>query len=96
MYNTDIDRRWARSQYVRVDSCTCKLIDVASAATQGNVSGLQLFLVLFHLLLFLHSGKQSLWNADDCTLVAAVPSPGERVAVTESLSSGLHRISMMK
>ena len=32
--------------------------------------------------------------ADDSTLVAVVPSPGERVAVTGSLNPDLRRVSM--
>ena len=32
--------------------------------------------------------------ADDSTLVAVVPSPGERVAVSESMNRDLHRVSV--
>ena len=32
--------------------------------------------------------------ADDSTLVAVVPSPGERVAVSESMNSDLNRVSV--
>ena len=32
--------------------------------------------------------------ADDSTLVAVVPSPGERVAVSESMNRDLNRVSV--
>ena len=32
--------------------------------------------------------------ADDSTLVAVVPSPGERVAVSESMKLDLNRVSL--
>ena len=34
-----------RSQYVVVDGCCSKLVNVVSGVTQGSVSGLQLFLL---------------------------------------------------
>ena len=33
-------------------------------------------------------------NADDSTLVAVVPSPGERAAVSESMNRDLNRVSV--
>ena len=33
-------------------------------------------------------------TADDSTLVAVVPSPGERVAVTDSMKGDLNRVSV--
>ena len=42
-----------------------------------------------------NNNKNKLYgNAEDSTFVAVVPSPRERVAVTESLSRELNRVSM--
>ena len=48
---------------------------------------------LVHRGAFLYSGTQALRFADDSTLVAVVPSPAERVAVTESMNHDLNRVS---
>ena len=37
-----------RSQFVVVDGCRRKLVDVESIVHQGSVLGLQLFVLLFH------------------------------------------------
>ena len=69
-----------RSQYVVVDGCRSKLVKVVPGVPQGSVLGPQLFLLytpeLFSIVKNLLYGY-----ADDSTLVAVVPSPGERVAV---------------
>ena len=43
---------------------------------------------------FLYSGKLTLRHADDSTLVAVVPSTGEKVAVTESPNRDLNMVSV--
>ena len=70
-----------RSQYVVVDGCHSKSVDVVSAVPQGSVSGLQLFL-LYTAELFSIVENKLYSYADDSTQVAVVPSPGERVAVS--------------
>ena len=77
-----------RSQYVMVDGCQSKLVNVVSDGPHGSVLVAQLFLLYtaerFAMLENKHYGY-----ADDSTLVAAVPSPGERVPVTKSLNKGI-------
>ena len=73
-----------RSQYVMVDGCWSKLVDVVSGVPKGSVLGHLLFL-LYTSEIFLHSGKS--------TLMAVVPSLGVRVTVAESLIRDLGRIS---
>ena len=79
------------SQYVVVDGCRSKLINMVSGVFRGSVLGQKLF--LRHRRAFLHGGKQANAHADDFTLVAVVPSPSERVAVTESLNLDLNRVT---
>ena len=43
---------------------------------------------------FLYSGNKLYGYADDSTLVAVVPSPTERVAVSESMNRDLNRVSV--
>ena len=69
-----------QSQYVLVDGCRSKLVNVVSGVPQGSVLGPLLFLLntseLFSIL-----EKKLIGYADDSTLMAVVPSPGARVTV---------------
>ena len=80
-----------RSQHVMVDGCR-KLVNVASGVSQGSVLGPLLFL-LYTFELFSVLENKLIGYADDSTLIAVVPSPGLRVAVTESLSRDLVKVS---
>ena len=82
-----------RSQYVVMDGCHSKLVNVVSGVPQGSVLGQQLFLL--HTAELFSTVENKLYdNADDSTLVAVVPSPGERVAVSESMNRDLNRVSV--
>ena len=81
----------SRSQYVVVDGCRSKLVDVVSGVPQGSVLCPQLFLLYTAELFFIVENKL---YADDSTLVAVLPSPGERVAVSESMNRDLNRVSV--
>ena len=83
-----------RSQYVVVDGCRSKLVNVVTGVTQGSVLVPQLFLLIVYCRAFLYSGKQAYGCADDSTLVAVVPSLGEREAVSESMNRDLIRDSV--
>ena len=76
-----------------VDGCRSKLVNVVSVVPQARVLGLQLFL-LFTKELFSTEEIKLYGYADDTILVAVVPSPGERVAVTESMNRDLNRVSV--
>ena len=82
-----------RSQYVVVDGCRSQLVNVVLGAPQGSVLGPQLFL-LYTAELFSIVENKLYSYADDSTLVAVVSSPGERVAVSESMNRDLNRVSM--
>ena len=69
-----------RSQYVVVDGCRSELVNVVSGVPQGSVLCPQLFL-LYTAELFSIVENKLYGYADGSTLVAVVPSPGERVAV---------------
>ena len=72
-----------RSLYVVVDGSRSKLVNVVSGVPQGYVLGPQLFLLYIAELFSIVENKLNGY-ADDSTLVAVVPSPTQRVAVTES------------
>ena len=64
-----------------------------SGVPQGSVLGLQLFLLYTAELVSIVENKL-FGHADNSTLVAVVPSPGESVAVSESMNSDLNRVSV--
>ena len=81
-----------RSQYVLVDGCRSKLVNVVSGVPQGSALGLLLFL-LYTSELFSILENKLIGYADDSTLIAVVPSPGVRVTVAESLNRDLVRVN---
>ena len=81
-----------RSQHVMVDCCQSKLVDAVSGVPQSSVLGLLLF-ILCTSELFSILENNLIGYADDSTLMAAVPSPGVRVTVEESLISYLDWVS---
>ena len=76
-----------------MDGCRSKLVNVVSGVPQGSVLGPQLFL-LYIAELFSIVENKLYGYADDSTLVAVVPSPGERVAVSEYMNRDLNRVSV--
>ena len=66
---------------------------MVSGVPQGSVLGPQLFL-LYTAELFSIVENRLYGYADDSTLVAVVSSPGERVAVSESINRDLNRVSV--
>ena len=82
-----------RSQYIVVDGCRSKLVNVVSGVHQGSVLGPLLFL-LYTAELFSVVENKLYGYADHSTLVAVVPSHGERVAVSESMNRHLNRVSV--
>ena len=81
-----------RSQYVLVDGCRSKLVNVVSGVPQGTVFGTLLFL-LYTSELFFNLENKLIGYADDSTLMAVEPSPGARVTVAESLNRDLVRVN---
>ena len=81
-----------RSQYVLVDGCGSKLVNVVSGVPQGSVFGPLLFLLHTSELFSILENKL-IGYADDATLMAVVPSPGDRVTVAESLNRDLVRVN---
>ena len=77
-----------------VDGCRSKLFNVASGVPQGSVLGPLLYL-LYTAELFSVVENKLYSYADDSTLVAVVPSLGERVAVSESMNHDLNRDSVV-
>ena len=82
-----------RSQYAVVDGYRNKLVNMVSGMPQGSALGPQ-FILLYTAELFSIFEKNLYGYADDSTLVAIEPSPGERVAVSESLNRDLNRVSV--
>ena len=76
-----------------VDGCRSKLVKVVSGVPQGSVLRMQLF-ILYSAELFSIVENKLYGYVDDSTLVAVVPSPGERVAVSESMNRDLNRVSV--
>ena len=81
-----------RPQYVLVDGCRSKLVDVVSGVPQGSVL-VPLLVLLYTSELFSIPENRLIGYADDSTLVAVVPSPDARVAVAESLNRDLVRVN---
>ena len=75
-----------------VDGCRSKLVNVVSGVPQGSVLGPLLFL-LYTSELFSILENKLIGYGDDSTLIAVVPSPAVRVAVAESLSRDLIKVS---
>ena len=76
-----------------VYGCRSKLVNVVPGVLQGSVLGPQLFLLCTADLLSVL--ENMLYGyADDSTLVAVVPSPSARVAVTESMNGDLNWVSV--
>ena len=81
-----------RSQHVMVDGCRSQLVNVVSGVPQVRVLGPLLFLLYTSELHSILENKLITY-ADDSTLIAVVPSPGLRVAVAESLSHDIVKVS---
>ena len=75
-----------------VNGCRIKLVNVVSGVPQDSVLGPLLFFLYTSELFSIFENKL-IGYADDSTLIAAVPSPGVRVAVAESLIRDLGRVS---
>ena len=82
-----------QSQYVAVDGCHSKLVNVVSGVPQGSVLGILLFL-LYTAELFSAVENKLYCYADNSTLVAVGPSHGERVAVSEYMNRDLNWVSV--
>ena len=81
-----------RSQYVMVDGCQSKLVNV-SGVIQQCFRPIIVPSVYFTSELFSILENKLIGYADDSTLMAVVPSPGVRVTVAESLICDLTRVS---
>ena len=76
-----------------MDGCRSKLVNVVSGVPQGSVLGPKLFLSYTAEIIYIVENKLCGY-ADDSTLVAVVPAPGERVDVSESMNSDLYKVSV--
>ena len=81
-----------RSQFVLMDGCRSKLVNVVSGVPQGSVLCPLLFL-LYTSEPFSILENKLIGYADDSTLMAVEPSPGSRVSVAESLNRDLVRMN---
>ena len=75
-----------------VDGCRGKLVDVVSGVPQGSVLDPLLSLLYTSEFFFILENKLTGYS-DDSTSMAVVPSPGVRVAVAESMTRDLARVS---
>ena len=80
-----------RLQHVMVDGYRSRLVNVVPAVLQGSVLGPLLFPLYTSEFSILEN--KLIGYADDSTLMAVVTSPGDRVAVAESLIRDLGRVS---
>ena len=80
-----------RSQYVVVNGCRSKVVNVVSGVPLGSGLCIQLFLLYTSELFSILENKLYAYS-DDFTLVAVVPSPGKRVAVSESVNRDINRV----
>ena len=76
-----------------VDGCRSKLVTWCQGCLREVFLGLLLFL-LYTAELFSVVKNKLYGYADDSTLVAVVPSPGERVAVSDTMNRDLYRVSV--
>ena len=76
-----------------VDGCRSKLVNMVAGVLQGSVLGQQL-LLLYTAEFFSVVENKLNGYANDSTLVAVVPLPGERVAVSESMNRDLNMVSV--
>ena len=81
-----------RSQHVIVDGCRSKRLTLCQDGRREVFFGILLFL-LYTSELFSVLENKMIGYANDSTLIAVVPSPGLRVAVAESLSRALVKVS---
>ena len=65
-----------RSQYVLVDGCCSKLVNVVLVVPQGRIFGGPLLFLLYTSEFFSILENKLIGYADDSTLIAVVPSPG--------------------
>ena len=70
----------------------CKLVNVVSGLPHGSVLDPRLFLMCT-VELFSVVGNKLRGYASDFTLVVIVPSPAERVVVTESMNCDLNLVN---
>ena len=76
-----------------MDGCRSKLVNVVSGVPQGNVLG-PLLLLLYTAELLSVVENKLYGYADYSTLAGVVPSPCERVAVSESVNRNLNKVSV--
>ena len=81
-----------RSQYVVVNGCRKKLVTWCQGCFREAFWAHCCFLYTAELFSVVENKLYG--YADDSTLVAVVQSPGERVAVSESMNRDLNRVSV--